>query len=146
WKSILPPANQWQQLASAFPAVEAHLASVARVAEVSRLLAGRLDMAALGRATGASEEASEKAGKRFGSLTSAYGRFYESASSSEEALLSLPPALTAHPAAEYFNAVDLLETTTGSPVEPELEEEREATRAELARETTDVLTAGLSGR
>jgi hypothetical protein len=53
----------------------------------------------------------------FAELTGAYGDFYEGVGGSEDKLLALPPAATARPATEYFNAADLLETTTGEEVE-----------------------------
>jgi hypothetical protein len=141
WKELL--ATSVASLS--FPALQSHMASLARVAETSRMLATMLPMDRIGFAFTLPPELRTGLLSGFEELTGAYGDFYEGVGEVEDRVLTLPPVATARPASEYFNAVDLLETTTGEEVEGEAEEEIQAVRAQIAELNAAGLSDSLAG-
>jgi Predicted pPIWI-associating nuclease len=145
WKPLVLP--DMLRLANIPPlGLGAHLASISRLTETSRMLAGMLPTDRIGRAFSLPPELRAGLVTGFKALTGAYGDFYKSFGPSGDELLALPPAATSRPATEYFNAVDLLETTTGEEVDQEAEGEVGLVRAQIAAETADALSASLTGR
>ena len=145
WRRLLPLDHL--RLANFAPAaLEAHLASVSRLAETTRILTALIPSDAIGRALAVSPNTHGALTARFDRLSAAYGAFYEEVGESEEAVLALPPALSARPAVEYFSAVDLAEATTGAEVDPEAGEEFEAARSQVAAEIGEALAGSLAGR
>ena len=145
WKPLLPPDTL--RLANIPPlSLGAHLASISRLTETSRMIASAIPSDTIGRALGVSAEIRSGLLTDFEGLTNSYGRLYEELSRSEQAILSRSPTVTARPAAQYFTAVDLLETTTGPELEREQEAEIEEVRSQVAAENAVVLDECLGKR
>ncbi len=141
WRELLAPMSPDLR---PFPALESHLAGLARIAETSRMLAAMLPADRIGHAFALPLELRTGLVAGFEELTGAYGDFYQSVGEAENRVLALPPVATAGPASEYFNAVDLLETTTDEEVEPEAEEEIQAVRDQIAEQNAAALSGSLS--
>lgn len=145
WRRLMP-ADQLRFADFAPTALGAHLASISRLAETSRMFTERLDLGAIGRTLAVGADARRVLAEGFGGLLAAYGSFYEDVGGSEAAVLALPPPLSVRPALEFFAATDLAQATTGDDVEAEAEEELDGARAQVAAENDAALAASLADR
>jgi Predicted pPIWI-associating nuclease len=145
WRRLMAP-DQLKLIDFAPPALGAHLASISRVAESARMLRALIPSDTIGRALDASASVRGALTARLDRLSMAYGAFYADVAKSEEAVLALPPALSAQPALEYFAAVNLAAATTRTEVDPVSRDELDATRSHIEAETDEALTASLSDR
>jgi hypothetical protein len=145
WKPLLPPDTL--RLANIPPlSIGAHLAAISRLTETSRMIASGIQPDTIGRALAVSAEVREGLLAGFEGLTNSYGRLYEEFAGSEQAILSRSPTVTARPAAQYFAAVDLVETTTCPDLEGEQRAEIEEVRSQVAAENAAALDECLAKR
>jgi len=134
-------ANQLKTLLA-----ESQLVVALRHAELSKLIDSQVDFAQIGRAFSIGRRDYNNVLKLHGRLSSAYDGFYQSVSGSAADVFTMPVDQLVTPASEYFNAVDLLQITTGVAVDADVEAERDALRRDVAEEQSDALMAVLVAR
>lgn len=145
WKRLLP-LDTLRSITIPPVSLGAHLASISRLTETSRMVASIINSDTVGRLLAISADVQNGLLAKFDRLTRSYGLFYEEFTHSEQSILSQPPTVTARPAAQYFAAVDLLESTTGTELEDEQEAEVIKVRESVGAENAAALDECLARR
>lgn len=127
-------------------AVSAHLAAISQISVLAQSTIARLAEDQIAGVLPFSLQARAAIQSSFAGLSSSYRDLFASFERENQKVLSLPPLLTRLPAIEFFNAVDLLSSTSDKDRddEDEYEEEKYIIRVEISRDTHDALEVLLS--
>jgi hypothetical protein len=148
-KAVGASTNAWLKFketrAGTFEALNSHLTQITKTSLLTESALKSMGLDRIGSAFRLPDDIRESLSRGFIDFSSSYKNLFKSFEIPETSLLSLPPSIARLPTVEYFNEVNLLETTIDKIEENESEykEERESIKGEIAEATNNSIITQL---
>jgi hypothetical protein len=114
-----------------------HLSQITQTSILAQSALAGIEFSRIGGAFIVPDEIKSSFANRFTDFSTSYNNLFKSFEVPETSLFRLPPSISRFPTVEFFNGVDLLETTVEEENQDEYEEERIAVRDEIRESTND---------
>lgn len=117
--------------------LSSHLSQIIQTSALAQATLAGIELSKIGGAFRVSDEIKATLTNGFTDFSTSYKNLFKSFEVPETSLFTLPPSISKLPAIEFFNGVDLLETTVEKENEDEYEEERTFIRDEIRESAND---------
>lgn len=121
-----------------------HLSQITQTSVLAQNALANLELSKIGSAWQVPEEIRASFNDRFTDFSTSYKNLFKSFEVPETSIFRLPPSISELPTVEFFNGVDLLETTIDEEPEDEFGEEREIVRQEIRETAKDSIIIQLA--
>jgi hypothetical protein len=117
--------------------LSSHLSQITQTSILAQSTLASLEISQIGGAFGVADGIKASFSSGFIDFSSSYKNLFKSFEVPETSLFMLPPSISELPTIEFFNGVDLLETTIEEENQDDYEEERIIVREEIRESTND---------
>lgn len=114
-----------------------HLSQITQTSALAQSTLANIELAKIGGAFHIADDIKASFTNQFADFSTSYKNLFKSFEVSETSLFRLPPSISELPTIEFFNGVDLLETTVEEENQDEFEEERIIVREEIRESAKD---------
>jgi hypothetical protein len=114
-----------------------HLSQITQTSILAQSALAGVEFSRIGGAFSVPDEIKTSFANGFTDFSTSYKNLFKSFEVPETSLFRLPPSISRFPTVEFFNGVDLLETTVEEENQDQYEEERISVRDEIRESTND---------